>query len=169
VSNFACAPFLDENSALNEQECAKVLDYSSIANERSRLLSDDLRYGDLLAKLEKTADTASKYLRITASLSTVNDRQVIDFHPTCFKNVSSWLPGIATKNSFEYDATFPARSMRKGVDSNGRAVTQEGDNNSSKYYFGFSPKRLSKEKLSDVFLDTDATEQVRVSALRACQ
>lgn len=168
ASNFACAPFLDETSVLNEIECSKNLDYDSISGSRLNLLSDQARFGDIVGKLERTADGLSKYLKITTKLTPVGDRFSLDFRPVCFKNISSWLAGISSQSNFNYEAVFPARTLKKGVDSNGRAVTQEVEEKQMKYYFGFSPKRLSKEKLSDVFLETDVTDSVRISALKAC-
>ncbi len=168
VSNFACAPFFDETSVLNEVECSKNLDYGLLSSAREHLLSDQERFGDLIGKLERNADGLSKYLKITTKLTPVGDRHALDFLPMCFKNISSWLPGISTKSSFDYEAIFPARTLKKGVDSNGRAITQEVEEKQMKYYFGFSPKRLLKEKLSDVFLSTDATDTLRISALKAC-
>jgi hypothetical protein len=58
--------------------------------------------------------------------------------------------------------------MKKGVDTNGRAATVEGEEAQNSYYFNFSPKRLVKEQLSDVFVDTESTATVRVSGLKAC-
>ncbi len=168
ATNFACAPFLDETSVLNEVECAKNLEYGDISAGRERLLSDQERFGDLIGKLERSADSLSKYLKITTKLTPVGDRHSLDFRPVCFKNVSSWLPGISSQSSYNYEAVFPARTLRKGLDSNGRAITQEVEEKQMKYYFGFSPKRLAKEKLSDVFLDTDVTDTLRISALKAC-
>lgn len=168
VTNFACAPFLNETSALNEQECAKPLDYSTIAGERSRLLSDEERYGSLVQKLERAAEGASKYFKVSASLLTEGDRQSVSFKPVCFKNVSSWLSAVMKDGSVTETPNFPARTLRKGVDSYGRAVTQETEEETIKYYLTFSGKRLYKEKLSDVFVSTEDTETERIHAIRAC-
>jgi hypothetical protein len=168
VSNFACAPFLDENSALSEQECAKPLDYSAVAGGRSQLLSDEVRYGSLLSNLEKTANGLSKYYKIQLSLDQAGDRQVVSYRPVCFKNVSSWLSEVKGRGEVSETPMFPIRALRKGVDSYGRAVTQEGETAEEKYYLTFSGKRLYKEKLSDVFVSTDTTDTSRLSKIRAC-
>ncbi|MES2527659.1 MAG: hypothetical protein V4598_11255 [Bdellovibrionota bacterium] len=168
ISNFACAPFLDETSALNEQECAKELNYSNIAKLRDHLLSDQERYGVLVDNLEATANSASKYYRISAILNTVNDRQVVSFKPDCFKNVNSWINGVKADGEVNETPQFPAHTLRKGVDSYGRAVTQEVEEKKEKYSMTFSGKRLFKEKLSDIFLSAGNLPSRRISGIKAC-
>ncbi len=168
ATNFACAPLLDETSRLDEVECAKVLNYSMITDERTRLLSDETRFGNIVTSLERLADNSNSYLRLSVRLTPVENRQVLDFSPVCFKGVSDWLPEIDDDGSFNFQSSLPSITLRKGVDSYGRAITQELEGKQTMYFFNFSPKRLKKEKLSDVFVDTDATDRVRVSAIKAC-
>lgn len=168
VSNFACAPFLEETSALNEQECSKELTYSNIAKARDVLLSDQERYGVLVDKLEELADSLSKYYRISATLNTVADRQILSFKPECFKNVNSWISAVKTDETVNEAMLFPAHTLRKGVDSNGRAVTQELEEKKEKYSMTFSGKRLFKEKLSDIFLSIADANSRRIYGIKAC-
>ncbi len=168
ISNFACAPFLDETVSLNEQECAKELNYSSIAKLRDHLLSDEERYGPLVDRLEAVADSASKYYRISAILSNVGDRQVLSYRPECFKNVNSWLNAVKADGEVNESPLFLAHTLRKGVDSNGRAVTQELEEKKEKYSMTFSGKRLFKEKLSDIFLSAGELPSRRISGIKAC-
>lgn len=169
VSNFACALFLEDNIALSEQECSKELNYSAIASARAQLMSDEERYGTLVDKLEAQADSLSKYYRISAFLTTVSDRQILNFKPECFKNVSSWISGVKEDGEVNESALFPAHTLRKGVDSNGRAVTQEVEEKKERYSLTFSGKRLFKEKLSDIFLSTESTNTRRISGIKACK
>lgn len=169
ASNFACAPFLDETSVLNEQECSKNLDYSSLSTGRARLLSDDERFSSVVAKFEKVASDASKYYKLAASLLQDNDRYQLSFRPTCFKNVSSWLSAVKGDGEVTETPQLPGSTLRKGIDSYGRAITQEVEEKKEKYYLTFSGKRLFKEKLSDVFVSTDDTDTQRLTALKSCQ
>ncbi len=168
ISNFACAPFLEENSALSEQECAKSLDYSAVAGGRSHLLSDDVRFGTLLTELERVANGLSKYYKILISLEQSGDRQIINYRPVCFKDVDSWLDSVKGDGDVTEVPRFPGRILRKGVDSYGRAVTQEVEGKEEKYYLTFSGKRLFKEDLSDVFVSTDSTPTRRLNSIKAC-
>ncbi len=168
VSNFACAQFLDETSALNDPECSKELNYTQIANARSVLLSDQERYGTLVDKWEASADSLSKYYRMSAILSTVADRQVLSFTAACFKNVSTWINIVKGDGEVKESHLFPAHTLRKGVDSYGRAITQQVDEKKEKYSLTFSGKRLFKERLSDIFLSTESTPMRRISGIKAC-
>jgi hypothetical protein len=169
VSNFACAPFLDETSVLNEQECAKPIDYQHVATERARLLSDDERFGSLVSDLEKTANSISKYYKISVSLNASGDKDTVSYKPICFKNIASWISSVKANGEVHETPEFPAKTLRKGIDSNGRAVTQEVEGKKEKYYLTFSGKRLYKEKHSDVFVSTDSTDTQRLSSIKACQ
>lgn len=169
ISNFACAPLLDETSRLNEQECLKPLDYSRVVSERARLLSDDERFGSIIATLTETADSAIKYYQISPILTQTGDRHVLSFRPACFKNVSSWLEGVKADGEVKESRVLPATTLRKGVDSYGRAITQELEEKEERYYFTFSGKRLFKEKLSDVFVSTESTNSRRINGIKACQ
>ncbi len=168
VSNFACAPFMDETSSLSEQECVKTLDYSAVAGGRSHLLSDEVRYGDLLTELERVANSLSKYYKILISLDQSADRQIINYRPVCFKNMSSWLKSVKGDGEVLEAPKFSGRTLRKGVDSYGRALTQEMEGKEEKYYLTFSGKRLFKEALSDVFISTDSTPTRRLNSIKAC-
>lgn len=169
VSNFACAPFLNETGFLEEQECAKPLNYPSIAGLRSGLLSDEERFSGLVQKLEQTANSFTKYHRLSAVLTSIGDKHVLDWRPSCFKNVSSWINSVKGDGDVTEAPELPKSTLRKGVDSYGRAVTQEVEDAREKYYFTFSGKRLFKEKLSDVFVSTQNTDTRRLSGLRSCQ
>jgi hypothetical protein len=168
VSSFACAPFLEENAAFSEQECAKDLNYSVIATARALLLSDEERYGILVDKLEAKANSLSKYYRISAVLRSADGRDVLSFKPDCFKNVSSWINGVKSDGEVNESPLFPAHTLRKGVDSNGRAITQEVEEKKEKYSLTFSGKRLFKEKVSDIFLSTESTPSRRINGIKAC-
>lgn len=169
VSNFACAQFMDETSTVNEQECAKQLDYSALANERTRLFSDDERFTSIVSKLEKTASDASRFYRFAASLIQDNDKFVTSFRPVCFKSVNSWLNSVKGNGEVTETPELPSHALKKGIDSYGRAITQETENQNTKYYLTFSGKRLFKEKLSDVFVSTDDTAIQRLNSMKACQ
>lgn len=169
VSNFACAPFLNDSWALDDQECAKPLDYSGVAGARSRLLSDEERYGELLKTLEKNANSLSKYYKMGVTLVQSNDRQVVTYLPLCFKNISSWLESVKGDGSVTESPDFSTRTLRKGIDSNGRAVTQEGEEVKEEYFLTFSGRRLFKENLSDVFVSTDANPTRRLNSIKACE
>lgn len=168
ITNFACASLLDETSRMNEQECHKPLDYSHVVAERARLLSDDERYNEIVGKLTTTANSATKYYKISPILTQSGDRHVLSFRPACFKNVSSWLNSVKGNGEVHESPILPATTLRKGVDSYGRAITQEVEGKEEKYYFTFSGKRLFKEKLSDVFVSTQDTNSQRINGIRAC-
>lgn len=169
ITNFACAPVLDETSALNEQECHKPLDDDHVISGRARLLSDEERYTTILEKLTAEADSASKYYRISPVLTASGDRHVLSFRPACFKSVNSWLNSVKADGEVTEAPVLPASTLRKGIDSNGRAITQEVENKKEKYYLTFSGKRLFKEKLSDVFVSTDNTNSRRINGIKSCQ
>lgn len=169
ATNFACAPFLDETAVLNEQECSKNLDYGALSTGRARLLSDDERFSSLIGKLEKAADDASRYYKLAASLLQDADRFILSFRPVCFKNVTSWISSVKSNGEVTETPQLPGRTLRKGIDSYGRAITQEVEEKKEKYYLTFSGKRLYKEKLSDVFVSTDNSDTQRLNSLRACQ
>lgn len=149
--NFACAPYLSQTGTLNEVECSKFLDYSAVVSERDRLLSDSARFGGILPRLERAADGASKYFKITLQLVQTDDRFSLSFIPQCFKNVSSWINAVKKDGDVVETPKFPSRTLRKGIDAYGRAATQELEESDVIHRLTFSGKRLFNDGLSDVF------------------
>ena len=168
MSNFACASILNDTSRVNEQECAKPLDYSRVVSDRAQLLSDELRFSGIVSRLTAIADSAFKYYKTNLILVPSGDRFDVAFRPACFKNVSSWISGVKGDGEITEAPMLPKMTLRKGVDSYGRAITQEVEGKNEKYYFTFSGKRLFKEKLSDVFVSTQNTSSQRINSIKAC-
>ena len=155
VSNYACAPMIPHQEVANENECGKILDYTSYDQARREMISEGSLFKSAVQRIETATNNKTRYLQMKAKLTAVGDSYQVEMQPTCFKNVSSWIGEFNSSRAFTFNIELPDIKLRSSMNEYGRMIALEFVRQSIPTNFQFKPSILRSNRQTTVYMWTD--------------
>lgn len=168
VTNFACAPIMDDTDVgSNERECSKELSQHRLQTARSEMYHPSNLYAASKSKLESNLESNNNFVRFDVKLISKEsgNLQEISITPKCYKNVKNMNASGSDQREI-YNA--PKKAFRKSMDSRGRFTSTEIDNGDEVTDIYFSPKRIRREGVSNLYYYVNGVLTQTVYNLPVC-
>lgn len=155
VSNFSCAPTIPQQEVANENECGKVLDYTSYDQARREMINESNLFKSAVQRIETATNNKTRYLQLKAKLTAIGDDYQVEMRPTCFKNVSSWIGEFNSSRAFTFNIELPDIKLRSSMNEYGRMIALEFVRQNIPTNFQFKPSILRSNRQTTVYVWAD--------------
>lgn len=168
ASNFACAATPQDDTVLDEKECAKDLTVAKLEEllenmfKPENIFNAEVFFPGVKKKLEASLSAANSFLKFGVNPILNKDGAVtgVETYPKCFKPIKSWINDVNRGNTQTHSFVHPQTLFRPAIDSNGIALGVMANGPNEKKYLQFSLKGI-KFSSSYVFLWTENETQIR--------
>lgn len=168
VSNFACAPLLDDEEVLDEKECNKDLDIGIFDLARREMVDEEALFKASLQRIELNLGEKNRYLQFATKLEASDEGYKVSIYPKCFKNVARWIYEFPGNKPFTFNLEIPVKKIKKSMNQLGQIYASESVLALTPTNFQFRPSFLRANKNATVFMWTNGPATTYLGVKDSC-